>query len=69
LKKKANSAKNTNILDTNEEDSLHVNAEKTKFVYMSVLQNAEQICNRSVSMLNKLFENVAQFKHFGTRVT
>jgi hypothetical protein len=51
------------------EDILYIYAEKIKFVYTSVLQNAGQVCNIFVSMLNKLFENVAQFKHFGMRVT
>jgi hypothetical protein len=49
------------------ETSLEVNKERIKSMLLSRHQNAGQ--NHDSELVNKFFENVAQFKYFGTTVT
>jgi len=46
---------------------LEINTEKNKYMVVSRRQNAGQ--NRNLLIANKYFENVEQFKYFGTTVT
>jgi hypothetical protein len=48
------------------EVGLEVNAEKTKYSLLSRHQNAGQ--SHDIKIANRSFENVTQFKYFGTRV-
>jgi hypothetical protein len=43
---------------------LEVNAEKTKYMLLSVHQNAGQ--NHDIKIANRWFESVAQFRHLGS---
>jgi len=54
------------LLDASKEVSLEANTEKTKCIFLSRLQNAEQ--NHYLIMCNKSFESVSKFKYSGTRV-
>jgi hypothetical protein len=47
--------------------TLEVNAEKTKYMLLSHCQNAGQ--NHDIKITNRSFENVAQLKYLGMRVT
>jgi hypothetical protein len=55
------------LIDASKEVGLEANAEKTKYMLMFRHQNAGQ--NRKIKIDNRLFENVAQYKYLGTRVT
>jgi hypothetical protein len=55
------------LIDASKDVGLEVNAENTKYVLLSRHQNAEQ--NHDVKIANRSFENMAQFKYFGTTVT
>jgi hypothetical protein len=57
--------KKTNFLPLRR-SGLEVNREKTKYLLLSRRQNAEQ--NQDIKTANRCFENVAQFKYFGTTV-
>jgi hypothetical protein len=46
---------------------LQVNAEKTKYVLLSRHQNVGQ--NHDTMVDNRYFENVAEFRYFGTAAT
>jgi sorting nexin-29 len=60
--------KNTEpLIDASKEISLEVNVEKTKHMLLSCHQNVGQ--NRDVKKTNRSFENVSQFKYFGTTLT
>jgi sorting nexin-29 len=60
--------KNTGtVIDAGKEVGLEINAEKTKYVLLSRQQNVGQ--NRDIKIANRSFENVLQFKYFGTTVT
>jgi hypothetical protein len=53
--------KNTEtLIDSSKEVGLEVNAEKTKYMLLSHLQNAGQ--THVINMANRCFENVTQFK-------
>jgi hypothetical protein len=55
--------KNTKtLIDSSKEVGLEVNAEKTKYMLLSCNQNAVQ--NHNIA--KRSFENVAQFRYFGT---
>jgi hypothetical protein len=57
--------RNTETLtDSSKEVSLEANAEKTKYMLLPCHQNARQ--NHDIKTTNRSFENVAQFKYFGT---
>jgi hypothetical protein len=59
---------NTEILiDASKEVALEVNAEGTKYMLLSRHQNARQ--NHDIKIGNRWFENVAQFRFFGTTTT
>jgi hypothetical protein len=55
------------VFDASKEVGLEVNAEKTKYMFLSRRQNAGQ--NRDVKITNRSLESVAQFKYLGTTVT
>jgi hypothetical protein len=60
--------KNTEtLIDASMEISLELNAEKTKYMLLSRHQNAGQ--NHGIKVPNRSFENVAQFRYLGTKVT
>jgi hypothetical protein len=60
--------KNTGaLLDASKEVGLEVNAEKTKYVFMSRHQTAEQNYYKTVS--SKYFADVTKFKYLETTVT
>jgi hypothetical protein len=54
------------LIDINQEASLEVNAEKTKYMLLSHHQNAGQ--NDNIKIGDRSFENVAQFRYLGTTV-
>jgi hypothetical protein len=55
------------LIDASREVGLEVNAEETKYMLLSNLQTAGQ--HHDIKIANRSFENVAQFKYLGTRVT
>ena len=60
--------KNTNaLLIASKEICLEVNAEKTKYIFMSSYQNAEE--NSRIKIGNKSFKTVGRFKYLGTILT
>jgi hypothetical protein len=59
--------KTETLFDASKEVDLEVNAEKTKYVLLFRNQNAGQ--SHDIKIANRSFENVAQFKYFGTTVT
>jgi hypothetical protein len=60
--------KNTETLvDACKEIGLEINVEKTRYMLLSHHQNVGQ--NRDIKIDNRSFENMSQFKHFGTTVT
>jgi hypothetical protein len=62
--------KNTQtVIDANKEVGLEINTEKTKYLYMllSPHQNAGQ--NHDISITNRCFEIVAQFRYLVTTIT
>jgi hypothetical protein len=60
--------KNTEtLIDASKEVGLEINAEKTKYMFLSCHQNVGQ--NRDIKIANRSFENVSQFKYLGTTVT
>jgi ribosomal protein S2 len=60
--------KNTQtLINANKEVDLEVNTEKTKYMFLSRLQNAGQ--NQEIKIGNRCFKNVAQFRYLGTTVT
>jgi hypothetical protein len=46
---------------------LEVNTEKTKYILLSHHQNAGQ--NHDITIGNRCFENVEQFRYLGTAIT
>jgi hypothetical protein len=54
------------LIDSGKEVGIEVNAEKTKYMFMSYHQNAGQ--NHNVKMANNSFENITQFKHLGMKI-
>jgi hypothetical protein len=55
------------LIDASKGVGLEVNAEQTKYVFLSRHQNAWE--NHNIEKSNRYFENVAQFKYLGTTVT
>jgi hypothetical protein len=55
------------LLETSREVGLEVNPEKTKCMVVSLYQNTGQ--NHILLFASKPFENMANFKYFGTTVT
>jgi hypothetical protein len=55
------------LIDASKEVGLEVNVEKTTYTLESRDQNADQ--NWDIKIGNRSFENVSQFKYFGTTVT
>jgi hypothetical protein len=49
------------------EVNLEINAEKTKWIFLSHHQTARQ--NNNLMTANKFFENIAEFKSLGMKVT
>jgi hypothetical protein len=56
-----------NLLDASKEVGPEVNAEKTKYMFMSHHQTTGQ--NHYIWVANESFENVAKFKYFRITVT
>jgi hypothetical protein len=60
--------KNTEtLIDARKEVGLEINVQKTKYMLLSLHQNVGQ--NQDIKIANRSFENVSQFKYFGTTVT
>jgi hypothetical protein len=60
--------KNTQtLIDASKEVSLEVNTEKTRYTFLSCHQNAGQ--NHGIKIAHRCFENMAQFRYFGTTIT
>jgi hypothetical protein len=55
------------LIDVGKEVGLGVNIQKTKYMLLSHHQNARQ--NDDIKMVDRCFENVAQFKYSGATVT
>jgi hypothetical protein len=55
------------LINSSKEVGLEINKEKTEYMLLSRHQNAGQ--NRDIKIANRTFENVSQFKYFGTTVT
>jgi hypothetical protein len=53
------------LIDASEEVVVEVNAEKTKYMFLSRHQNA----GHNIKIGDRSFENVAQLKYFGTTAT
>jgi hypothetical protein len=58
--------KNGELIDASKEVRREVNAEKTKYMLLARHQNAGH--NHDVMIVDRSFENVAQFKYLGTMV-
>jgi hypothetical protein len=52
------------LIDTSKETALEVNTDKTKYMLLSLHQNAGQ--NHDIKIGNRCFESVAQFRYLGT---
>jgi UDP-N-acetylglucosamine 2-epimerase len=62
--------KNTEtLIDASKEVGLEINVEKTKYVLLSRHRNVGQNRNIKIAYTRKSFENVSQYKCFGTTVT
>jgi hypothetical protein len=59
--------KKENLINASKEVDLEANVEKTKYMLVSCYRNADQ--NRDIKLAYRSFENVSQFKDFGTAVT
>jgi hypothetical protein len=60
--------KNTKtLIDASKEVGLEINVEETKYMLLSRHQNVRQ--NRDITIANRSFEKVSQFKYLGTAVT
>jgi hypothetical protein len=55
------------LLEANRDIGLEINAEKTKYMTMSLYPNSEQ--NQNIRIANESFENVAKFKYLGATLT
>jgi hypothetical protein len=55
------------LIDASREVGLEVNTDKTKYMLLSHHQNAGQ--NHDIKIVNRCFENVAQFRYLGTTIT
>jgi hypothetical protein len=55
------------LIDASKDVALEVNTEKTKYMLLPRHQNSGQIHDMKIA--NRSFENVAQFKYFGTTGT
>jgi hypothetical protein len=55
------------LTDASKESGPGINTEKTKFMLLSLHQNAGQ--NPNIKVANRSFENMAQFKYLGMTVT
>jgi hypothetical protein len=53
--------------DVSKGDGLEVNIEKTKYMLLSRHKNAGP--NHDIKIVNRYFENVAQFRYSGTTIT
>jgi hypothetical protein len=59
--------KTETLIDSSKEVGLEINIAKTKYMLLSRNQNAGR--NRDVTITNRSFENVSQFKYLWTTVT
>jgi hypothetical protein len=59
--------KTQTLIDASKEVGLEVNVEKTKYMLVSRDQNAGQ--NREITIGNRSFQNVSQFKYMEMTVT
>ena len=65
--KATNKKKTQALTDARKDVGLEVNTEKTKYMLLSRDQNSGQ--NHDISVGNRSFENVANFKYLGTTIT
>jgi hypothetical protein len=54
------------LIDASEEAGLEINVETIRYMLLSRHQNVGQ--NRNIKIANRSFENVSQFKYFGTTI-
>jgi hypothetical protein len=54
------------LLETSRDVGLEINAEKTKYMIMSLHTNSGQ--NQNIRIANESFENVAKFRFLGTKL-
>jgi hypothetical protein len=55
------------FLEASRDIGIEINAEKTKYMIMSLYPNSGQ--NQNIRIANESFEKVAKFKHLGTKLT
>jgi hypothetical protein len=55
------------VIDASKVVAIEINLEEARYMLLSLQQNARQ--NQDVNIVNRSFENAAQFKYLGTTIT